>query len=327
MIRIGTLGAARITPRALMYPAVDEPRVHVAAVAARDRQRAEDFARQFNIGRVHDDYADVIADDSLDAIYIPLPITAHRQWTLAALAAGKHVLCEKSFASNAAEAQEMADAARSSKLTVMDAFHYRYHPMFHRAVAICRSGELGDIQRIEARFHAPVASRTEDIRMHYETAGGVTMDIGCYPVSWVRHLAGEEPEVTSAEAITGPPDVDLYLTADMKFQGGAVATIYGDMRADAGFTATATVTGDKGTMTLQNPLVPQVGHALTVTAGGHNRTEQFDRRSTYGYQLDAFCDAVAGGPRPLTDADEAVNQMKAIDACYLAAGLRLRGEN
>ena len=133
MVQFGVLGAAKITPRALIYPCVDEPGAFIRAIAARDRSRAEEMAQWAPIREVLDDYQAVIEHPKCNAIYIPLPISHHHEWTLKALRAGKHVLCEKSFASNAGEAEEMAAVAREKGLVLMDAFHYRYHPVFLRA--------------------------------------------------------------------------------------------------------------------------------------------------------------------------------------------------
>lgn len=182
MLKFGTLGAARITPPALIAPCKDEPGASVQIVAARSRARAEEFAATHDIPNVVDSYQGVVDHPDINAVYIPLPITAHKEWTLKALAAGKHVLCEKSFAANTSEAREMAEAAAGSGLTLMDAFHYRYHPLFRRAKEIYNSGVLGKILQIEAVFDVAITD-TSDIRMMYETGGGVTMDIGCYPLS------------------------------------------------------------------------------------------------------------------------------------------------
>ena len=142
-LRFGTLGVARITPGGLIGPAAENADAIVAAVAARDRSRAESFAKQHGIETVYDSYDDVIHDPTLDVIYNPLPISHHREYTIKALRAGKHVLCEKAFALNAAEAQEMAAAARETGLVLIEGFHYRYHPVFLRALEIVDSGVLG----------------------------------------------------------------------------------------------------------------------------------------------------------------------------------------
>lgn len=328
MIRFGTLGAAAITPRALIYPCVDDWRASVYAIAARDRARAEGFARYAGIAHVLDDYRAVIEHPKVTAIYNPLPIHLHHRWTIAALEAGKHVLCEKSFASNADEAQDMARVAARTGLVLMDAFHYRYHPVFIRAKAIVDSGELGRIGELRAAFHVP-ATDPDNIRMNYHTSGGVTMDIGCYPISWVRHLTGEEPAEVSARAEVGPPYVDVMLESTLTFPSGIVAHTSGDMRASAKFKAMIEVVGDRGTLTVVNPLIPQNGHQIRVDTRGasrETRTETCDRRPSYGYQLDAFIAAVENGAPLLTGPDDATKQMRVIDRCYRAAGLPLRGD-
>ena len=324
-IRFGALGVANITARALVHPVDSEPNAVIWAIAARDRTRAEAFAAHTGIRTVEDDYQSVIDNPDVNAVYNPLPIALHREWTLKALAAGKHVLCEKSFSSNAEEAREMADAASDSSLVLMDAFHYRYHPIFEKTVELLRSGRIGQIEHMDASFHTAGSGDPGNIRMNYALGGGVTMDIGCYPIHWVRHAMGEEPEVIDAEAETGPPDVDLALKARMRFPSGVTASVSGDMRPDATFTATLTVTGSEGKLHVENPLVPQRGHRLKVETAAGLETIELDRRTSYGYQLDAFIAAVLDGAPLWTDAEDAVKQMTVIDACYEAAGLPRRG--
>src|SRR5262250_2239999 len=145
---MGVLGAARIAPNALLRPARSVPEVEVRAVAARDPVRAARFAGRWKIPNVHGDYAALVADPEIDAVYIPLPNGLHARWTLAALEAGKHVLCEKPFTANAAEAERVAAAAAGSDRVVTEAFHYRYHPLAHRMRAIVESGELGTIRHV-----------------------------------------------------------------------------------------------------------------------------------------------------------------------------------
>ena len=324
MIWFGALGAAGITPRALVVPCWDEPRAAIRCVAARDRRRAEGFAQWFRIPVVHDDYADVVADESISVVYNALPISGHHEWTLEALAAGKHVLCEKSLACNAREAEAMAQAAKDAGLVLMEAFHYRYHPVFIRAKEIVDAGVLGRIREVQATFNAPVTD-PNDIRNQYATGGGATMDLGCYPISWVRHITGEEPEEVTARAEEGAPNVDVMLEATMRFPSGVRATTASDMRAGVRFRMDMVVTGDKGVMTVDSPLVPQIGHQISVAVNGETSVERLDRRASYAYQLDAFLDAVEHGKPLFTDAEDGVKQMRVIDRCYEAAGLPVRG--
>ena len=324
MIQFGALGAAGITPRALVVPCWDEPRAAIHCVAARERRRAEGFAQWFRIPVVHDGYADVVTDAAIDAVYNALPISGHHEWTLKALAAGKHVLCEKSLACNAQEAQAMAAAAQAAGLVLMEAFHYRYHPVFIRAKEIVDSGRLGPVREVEATFNAPVTD-PNDIRNQYATGGGATMDLGCYPISWARHITGEEPLEVEARAEEGAPNVDVMLEAKLRFPSGIRATTSADMRAGVRFRMDMVVTGERGVMTVESPLVPQIGHRITVTVGGDATEERLDRRASYAYQLDAFLDALEHGAPLLTDAEDGVRQMRVIDRCYEAAGLPVRG--
>ena len=324
MIRFGVLGAARITPDALIQPCADEDRAEIHCVAARDGERAKRYAEEHGILVVHGSYADVINDPTINAVYNPLPISLHREWTIKALRAGKHVLCEKSFAANATEAEEMAAAAEDTGLVLMDAFHYRYHPVFRRAREIVQTDLLGQVRAVEGAFHIQVTD-TSNIRLIYATGGGVTMDIGCYPISWARHITGEEPDMVTAVAEVGPPNVDTYLAAEFRFPSGIEAAVSGDMRAGTTTRMDLKVTGDRGEMMVTNPLVPHKGHRIELDIEGETTVEELDRRPTYAYQLDAFIDAIEEGKPLLTGTDDAVKQMRLIDRCYEAAGLPLRG--
>lgn len=324
MLRFGTLGAAKITPDALILPCEEATDAEVVVVAARNRDRAEAFAEKHRIPNVLTHYQDVIDRPDINVIYNPLPISHHHEWTIKALRAGKHVLCEKSFANNAAEARDMAAVADETGLVLMDAFHYRYHPIFLRAKEIYDSGILGQVSHIDACFHIS-GPQGDDIRLQYETAGGVTMDIGCYPISWVRHITGEEPDKIEAEAVEGPPQVDLMLKAQLTLPSGVVATTSGDMRQGTKFRAELIVTGSKGTMTCVNPLVPQRGNRIELVIGDNVSTETFTLRPSYSFQMDAFVNAVTKGAPFYTTPEDAIRQMETIDQCYEAAGLKIRG--
>src|SRR5262245_29732742 len=184
---------------ALTNPARAIPDVQVTAIAARDPKRAERFARRHGIPRVHQNYDALLADPDIDAIYNPLPNSLHAEWTIRALREGKHVLCEKPFASNTREAEEMAETARETGLILSAAFAYRYHPLTARVKEIISSGEIGKLRHIETQFCFLLPS-PKNIRFNYQLAGGALMDCGCYPVSLIRHLAEAEPIVERAEA-------------------------------------------------------------------------------------------------------------------------------
>lgn len=325
-LRIGVLGAASIVLRGIIRPARAVGGVRISAIAARDPARARSFAARHGIPEVHRSYASLIADPRLDAVYIPLPSAMHGRWTLAALAAGKHVLVEKPFTANADEAEEVAAAASASGLVVMEAFHYRYHPLMHRLVELARSGELGELRHVSARFAIPIPPG-KDIRWQLPLGGGTTMDVGCYPIHLVRSVVGgatgQEPEVTdaTARAVGG---IDRYLRAELRFPSGVTGRITSSIWSAHAVDASATIRGTEGTVRVLGPYHPQAFHAVLVDSSEGRRLERFPRTPTYDFQLEAFRDAVRDGAPVLTGPMDAVANMRVIDAAYLAAGLEPR---
>ena len=322
-VRIGILGAARIAPLALVKQAKENVEVEVAAVAARDVSRAQAFAAKHHIARVHESYQTLIADPDLDAVYNPLPNSLHGRWTRAALAAGKHVLCEKPLTANAAEAREIAELAAKSDRVVMEAFHYRYHPLALRIEQIIASGELGKLEWVEAALCFPVP-KLSDIRYNYSLAGGATMDAGCYAVHMARTFGGATPEVVSAQAKLRYPEIDRAMTAELRFAGGHTGRVRCSIWSSDLLQISARVVGDHGELRVLNPVLPQYYHRLSVRSADGKRVERFSRRASYAYQLDAFASAVLRGEPVKTTPADAVENMAVIDAIYRAAGLPLR---
>lgn len=322
-VRIGILGAARIAPMALVNPAKRNAEVVVTAVAARDATRARAFAHKHGIATAHDSYDLLVADPDIDAVYNPLPNGLHGRWTRAALAAGKHVLCEKPFAANAIEAREIAELAGESGRVVMEAFHYRYHPLTLRIEDIIASGELGKLTRVEATLCYPLPMFS-DIRYDYALAGGATMDAGCYTVDMVRSFGGETPEVVSAQAKLHDPRVDRAMTAELRFPSGHTGRLRCSMWSTDVLRMSARVTGERGQLHAINPQMPQLGHWLSVRSESGRRTERFGRRTSYAYQLDAFAAAVLRNEPVKTGPRDAIENMTVVDAVYRAAGLPLR---
>jgi len=322
-VQIGVLGAARIAPPALIKPAKENSDVVVAAVAARDVSRAQAFAAKHGIARVHGSYEALLADPDIDAVYNPLPNGLHGKWTRAALAAGKHVLCEKPFTANADEAREIAEVAAQSDRVVMEAFHYRYHPLALRIEEIIASGELGKLTRVEAALCFPLP-RSSDIRYNYALAGGATMDAGCYAIHMVRTFGGSTPEVVSAHPKLRDPEIDRAMTAEVRFAEGHTGRIRCSMWSARLLDISAHVVGDQGELRALNPVLPQMFHRLSVRSAAGKRVERFPRRASYAYQLDAFAGAVLRGEPVKTTPEDAIVNMTLIDAIYRAAGMPLR---
>jgi predicted dehydrogenase len=322
-VRFGILGAARIAPMALVRPARQVDGARIVAVAARDAARAARFATRQGIPRVHESYAALIADPEIDAIYNPLPNGLHGEWTMRALREGKHVLCEKPMAANAAEAERMAQVAQETGRLLVEAFHYRYHPLAARMKEIVTGGSLGTVQHLEAHFCIPLI-RPGDIRFRLDLAGGATMDVGCYTISMLRFLAGAEPEVVSAEARLSSPQVDRCMKADLRFADGRTARLHCSLFSSALLRVSARARGDQGEMVVTNPLAPQFYHSLKLRTAQGTRKERVAGKATYTHQLEAFVRLVRDGTPMPTDALDAVANMRVIDAVYAKAGLPLR---
>jgi predicted dehydrogenase len=323
-LRIGVLGAARIAPTALIRPARTVDGVTVAAVAARDQARARAFARKHGIARVLPSYDALVEDPDLDAVYIPLPNGLHARWMLRAIAAGRHVLCEKPFTSNAAQAREVADATRGSGLVVMEAFHYRYHPLAARLREIVDT-ELGEVRRVDTAMCFPLP-RFGDIRYQYDLAGGSLMDAGCYAMHCARLLGPGEPTITGARALTLRRDrrVDRAMSIDIGYAGGATGRVRASMWSGTLLRMGARVIGERGEMRVTNFAAPQYFHRLSVRVGGRTRREKVAGEPTYTCQLRAFAAAVRGEPTNLTPPEDSIVTMSLIDDAYRTAGLPLR---
>jgi len=324
-LKIGVLGAARIAPMALVRPARLVARVEVTAIAARDRGRAEKFAAKQGISRAYGGYEALLADETLDAVYIPLPNALHCEWATKALEVGKHVLCEKPLASNAEEARQMAAAAKKADRVLFEAFHYRYHPLATRIGEVLASGAIGRVNYIESIFCVPLP-RPGDIRYRYELGGGALMDTGCYAISVARMLAGEEPEVLSAIPTLTSPDVDRRMEAELRFPSGAGGRVLCSLMSRTLLKMQAVVRGDAGELSIFNPIAPHVAHRLTLRTAAGVRRERVAGDATYTHQLRAFADAVLDGTAFPTHPDDSIANMRVIDDVYTKAGMRLRGE-
>jgi predicted dehydrogenase len=323
-LRIGILGAARIAPMALIRPARSVPEVQIAAVAARDPARARAFAEKHRVPRVCRSYQELVEDPALDAIYNPLPNSLHCEWTLRSLRAGKHVLCEKPIASNAGEAERMAAAAEETGRVLVEAFHWRCHPLAARMREVVRSGVLGELRRVEAALCIPYLL-PGDIRYRFDLAGGATMDTGCYAINMVRFLAEAEPSVVAADVRRSSPDVDRWMRAELSFADGRSGQVECSLCSAKLLSVRARVIGSRGELDVLNPIAPHLFHRLRVRANGKSQSERVPGEATYTHQLRAFAAHVAGGPRMSTDARDAVANMRVIDAVYDRAGMRRRG--
>ncbi len=323
LLRIGTLGSSRISQPALIEPAAHVAEVTVAAVAARDKSRAEAFSLRYGIPKAYESYEDLLADPDIDAIYNPLPNSLHGPWTLRAIAAGKHVLCEKPFASNADEAAQVEHAAAAFGLVVMEAMHYRYHPLTRRLAELV--AELGPVRHLQCWTSFAILD-PGDIRYDYDLGGGALMDGGCYALDCLRLLGGEEPSVTGALADPVAPDpqgavADRSTAVRLAFPGGATGWFESSFTMDGEFRADVHVICRDGQVRLENFIFAHKGRLVATRDGTVVADEQGGGDSTYVGQLRAFAAAIAGGAPVPTSAAHAVGTMRLIDDAYRAAGL------
>lgn len=320
-LRIGLLGAARISELALISPAHATGH-RLVAVAARDPQRARAFAESHGIERVVDDYWQLINDPDVDVVYNPLANGLHAPWNLRAIQAGKQVLSEKPYASNAVEARQIRDAATQAGVLCGEAFHYMYHPLMQRILELAADGEIGEVELVDARMLMPPPP-ADDPRWKAELAGGSLMDVGCYAVHAARDFAGllgGEPLVAWARGgeIPDHPGVDAWIEAELVYPSGVPALVSSSM-THGSWDFSLRVVGSKGELFAPAFVRPHIDDQLVITTGTRQRTEELGKRSSYTYQLEAFARSVLEGEPFLTDADDAAVNMATIDAIYTAA--------
>jgi predicted dehydrogenase len=325
-LRLGVLGAARISPNAIVGPA-KTGLGRLVSVAARDEQRARAFAEEHGFEKILDTYNEVLEDTDVEAVYNPLPNGLHAVWNLRAIEAGKHVLTEKPSASNADEAKEVLEAVSSSKVKFMEGFHYRYHPVMEKILELIDSGALGEVLHvdIEAGFNL---DDPDDPRWDLDLAGGSLMDIGCYAVHALRHighLIGGEPTVKTAVATerAGKPGIDEELEATLVFPNGATAKFVSSF-AFSGRRFTLRVEGSEALAYSYNFLAGHEDDRIVVIRGGVAEVSYAGTTPSYEYQLKAFRDHIKKDTPIHTGPKDALAQAELLDALYEAAGLQVR---
>jgi len=326
MIRIGILGAAKIAPKAIIKPAQNREDCKVIAVASRSLERAQNYAKQYDIPVSLSGYEPLIEREDIDLIYNALPPHRHMDLSFAALKAGKSVLCEKPFALNATEAEDMVNMAKVSKGYLIEAFHYRYHPATLKFLDILKEGTIGDIRKIEGIFNVSIPNREGELRYIPELGGGALMDLGCYVIHLMRLITKKEPDIKSAVSTVSQTGVDVRMEADMHFDDIS-ASLTCDMNEGTERIIKFTVIGDKGRIIFEQFVHPyrDPGFSIKVeTDSGLNLISQNDNKalytkSTYAYQLDHVIDVMSEKTSPLTGGLDAIQTMKAIDAIYAAS--------
>jgi predicted dehydrogenase len=307
-VRWGVLSTARINDKVLAGARL-APNVDVVAVGSRDRARGEAFAAEHDIARVHGSYEDLLADDDVEAVYIPLPNSLHVPWSVRALEAGKHVLCEKPLTRRAADADAAFDAAERAGRLLMEGFMWRYHPQ--TAALVRLAAEIAPLRVIRAAFgFALPADDVGNVRVQTELEGGSLMDVGCYCVSALRLLGGE-PESASAEAIARG-GVDGRFAGVLRLPGDVLGTF--DCGFDVPPRGVIEVVGEGGTLVSEDPWH---GRAPRLLRDGEE--VPVESADPYALELEDFSAAIREGRQPRLGREDAVGQARAIELLYAAA--------
>ena len=314
-LRWGILGCARISRRGLIPGILGSRSGTLHAIASRDLANAQAWASEFSIPVAHGSYDALLDDPGVDAVYLPLPNELHKPWTLAAADRGKHVLCEKPLAIDAAEARTMVEHCRARGVILMEAFMWPHQPRTADLLQLVRRGDLGDVRLIRTSFS--ITCDPGDWRLDASRGGGGLWDVGTYGVSAARLYAGSEPTSVRSRAHFGPTGVDLTLTAELAFPGDILGLI--DCSFEQPLRCRYEVVGTLGSIEVPDAfLPPDRPTALLRSADGSTRELQFDGRDQYAAMVDAFALGVDRGglQRP---AEDGLAQMEALDAILAAA--------
>jgi D-xylose 1-dehydrogenase (NADP+, D-xylono-1,5-lactone-forming) len=308
-VRWGVLSTARINAKVLAGARLAE-NVDVVAVGSRDRARGEAFAAEHGIGRVHGSYEELLADPDVEAVYIPLPNSFHVPWSVKALEAGKHVLCEKPLTRRAADAEAAFDAAERAGRLLMEAFMWRYHPQTEALVRLLP--EIAPLRIIRAAFGFTLSPEDRtNVRWLAELEGGALMDVGCYCVSALRLLGGE-PERASGEAVRAPTGVDARFAGVLRLPNDVLGQI--DCGLDVPPRGGIYVVGERGTLIAEDPW-----HGVTPRLTLDGEEIPVEAVNPYARELEDFSAAIREGRPPRLGREDAVGQARAIEALYAAA--------
>jgi D-xylose 1-dehydrogenase (NADP+, D-xylono-1,5-lactone-forming) len=334
ILRWGILGTGNIA-RQFAAGVATSMRGRVVAVASRTSESATEFAREFHLASSYASYEAILKDPEIDAIYISTPNTLHHEWTLKAMRAGRHVLCEKPISVTAAQAEEMFDTARMAGRVLIEAFMYRAHPQTHRAMELVQSGAIGRVNLIRTSFCFRIRKPEGNIRFKPDLAGGAIMDVGCYCLGFSRLVAQQEPETINAVARLHESGVDELTSVIMKFPDGINAEFAAGMMTQAD--NTAYISGDEGYLKIPVPWKPLPGKGEVIVAHSIPMKQESsssapvappeqsfpinDARDVYAVEADAFAATVFESAPPFVSADDSIGNMRCIERIRGRIGL------
>jgi predicted dehydrogenase len=314
-LRWGLLSTARIN-RVIIPPLRVSPRNELVAVASRDQAKAEKYAAEWGIGRVHESYEALLADPEIDVIYNPLPNSLHAEWTIKALQAGKHVLCEKPLTAKVSETDAIIAAAESNGKVVAEAFMYRHHPQTLKVKELVASGALGALRLMRGSFSFTL-SRDPDVRLRPDLDGGCIWDVGCYPVSYIRTVVGAEPEEVFGWQVTGPTGVDLLFAGQMRFPNNVFAQF--DCAFNMPYRAQVEIVGSEATLTVPTPFKPGLETEIYLTRGDDTEQIVIAGQELYQGEVEDMADAVLLGKPPRISLADSRGNVAALAALLQSA--------
>ena len=312
-VRWGIVSTADIN-RKLLAGAAESPDVEVVAVGSRDLGRAEEFARDHGIPRAYGSYEELLGDDEVEAVYIPLPNTMHCEWSIRAVEAGKHVLCEKPMSRHPADVERAFDAAERCDRLLSEAFMYRHHPQAERAKALVEEGAIGELRLVRAVFSYALFDR-DNIRLRPDVEGGGLMDVGCYCVSGSRLLAGE-PERVFGRAYVGPSGTDCVFTGSMTFPGDVLGTF--DCGTALLFRDELEAVGTEGALFLDDPW-HSLNPVIEIRRSDGVERVALERANPYRLELENLGAAIRGEGSLRLGRDDAVAQARVLEALFRSA--------
>jgi predicted dehydrogenase len=315
MVRWGIISTARIAER-IVDGARIAPNAELVAVGSRDEARGREYAERFGIPRVHGSYEALLADPEVDAVYNPLPNSLHVPWSIRALEAGKHVLCEKPLSRRPEDVEAAFDAAERAGRVLTEAFMWRFHPQTEALARLARDGTIGELRYARAQFGFNQPDLT-DVRWLAELEGGALMDVGCYCLSALRLVCGAEPERVSAELVEGGNGVDGRLAAVLRFPGDVLGTF--DCGMDVHGRMGIEVVGSEGALHVPDPWFGAEPLILVTRGDGDVERVEAEPVHPYARELEEVSAAIVGGPPPRLGRADALAQARGIAALYRAA--------
>jgi len=320
-IRWGILSTSTHAAKTVIPAMQQAADTEVWAVGSRSEDSAREYADALGIPHAYGSYEALLADPQVQVVYIPLPNSLHKEWALRAAEAGKHVLCEKPLGIDAVEAEEMVRAFRAAGLKLAEAFQWRHHPQAQKVRALIDAGAIGTVRLIDAGFSFALEPGAQNIRWQPEVGGGALYDVGCYTVALTRYITRAEPRRVTAQAVWGATGVDDLLVGTLEFPGGVLATI------NCGFTLPFRryfeVSGSEGSLVANRTYNPKGDFISEVVQLGEDRlpvqTFEVGAVNAYTRMIEEFSAAVRDDREPLFPAEDAIGNMRAIDALYRAA--------